>query len=243
MTDGQIPFAFWNSLATDISIFSWLAGLLICLVYFVRLLLVSDLKNKYDFIIKHEINWLWAASLLLIFGACFYANTGITEITRMWIFVRAFMTIALGLMVALVVQNMLKFYYPFYIEKRLKKLRYKPRISPSGNKMILMTESDEDAYLDEGMQAEENLFSVDYDVWKDETTGYIKVEKYSGHLHALECPECNYQTFKINQEEVLKTATPEQDGTLEKHYRCSYCGYRSKKTVHLKFSYKPDAHG
>jgi hypothetical protein len=240
MNDGQVPFAFWNSLATDISFFSWSAGFLVFLVYLIRLMLVSDLKKRYDFIIKNEINWLWIASLCMIVGACFFGNTGITEITRMWIFVRAFMTIALGLMVALVVQNLLKFYYPFYIEKRLKRLRYQPRVSPSGNKMVLLTESDEDVYLDEGMQAEENLYSVDYDVWKDESSGFIKIEKYSGHLHALECPECNYQTLKIQHEDVIRIATPEQDGTLEKHYRCSYCGHKSKKSVHLKFSYKLD---
>ena len=111
MTDGQVPFAFWNSLATDISIFSWSAGLLLLFIYVIRLLLISDLKKKYDFIIKNEINWLWVAALCMVVGAGFFANTGITEITRMWIFVRAFMTIALGFMVALVIQNLLKFYY------------------------------------------------------------------------------------------------------------------------------------
>ena len=55
MTDGQVPFAFWNSLATDISIFSWSAGLLLLFIYVIRLLLISDLKKKYDFIIKAPV--------------------------------------------------------------------------------------------------------------------------------------------------------------------------------------------
>jgi hypothetical protein len=139
------------------------------------------------------------------------------------------------LIAALIVQNLLKFYYPFYIEKRLKELRYRPRVSPkTGKPMKLLSEAEEDAYLDEGMQAEENVFSIDYDVWKDEESGFIKIEKYAGHLHALECPECNYQTFKVVKEEILKAPTATEEGELLKHYQCSYCSYKAKKTVTLK---------
>ena len=70
-----------------------------------------------------------------------------------------------------------------------------------------MSEDEEDVYLDEGMQAEENVFSIDYDVWVDEETGYTKIEKYSGHLHAIQCPECNYQTFKVVSEEIIAQPT------------------------------------
>jgi DNA-directed RNA polymerase subunit RPC12/RpoP len=145
----------------------------------------------------------------------------------------------MGMIVALVVQNLLKFYYPFFIEKRLKVLRYRPRISPkTGKAMKLLSEDEEDAYLDEGMQAEENVFSIDYDVWKDEETGYVKIEKYSGHLHALQCPECNYQTFKVVREEILKAPTQTEEGELAKHYQCGYCGYKAKKNVTLRMSQK-----
>jgi DNA-directed RNA polymerase subunit RPC12/RpoP len=148
----------------------------------------------------------------------------------------------MGMITALILQNLLKFYYPFFIEKRLKVLRYKPRVSPkTGKPMKLLSEEEEDAYLDEGMQAEENVFSVDYDVWKDEETGFIKIEKYSGHLHAIQCPECNYQTFKVTREEIVKTPSPTEEGELVKHYTCSYCGHKGKKSVHLKYINKTEA--
>src|ERR1041384_1006138 len=165
----------------------------------------------------------------------------ITEITPVRIGVRIFVTSAMGLIVAVIVQNLLKFYYPFYIEKRLKVLRYRPRISPkTGKAMKLLSEEEEDVYLDEGMIAEENVFSVDYDVWKDEETGYIKIEKYAGHLHALQCPECNYQTFKVVREEILKQPSTTEEGELLKHYQCGYCGYKAKKTVVLRQSSKSE---
>jgi DNA-directed RNA polymerase subunit RPC12/RpoP len=162
-------------------------------------------------------------------------------LTNLWIFVYVFTTVSMGMIVALIVQNLLKFYYPFFIEKRLKVLRYRPRVSPkTGKAMKLLSEEEEDVYLDEGMIAEENVFSVDYDVWKDEETGYIKIEKYAGHLHALQCPECNYQTFKVVREEILKQPNTTEEGELLKHYQCGYCGYKAKKTVVLRQSSKAE---
>jgi DNA-directed RNA polymerase subunit RPC12/RpoP len=238
----ESAFASWNNLAANIAYFAWAVGLLIIVGYVVRLASVSDNKDKYDFINRHEINWLWISAISLIAGACFYANAGIVSVTWLWIFVRVFVSVSMGMITALIIQNLLKFYYPFFIEKRLKVLRYKPRVSPkTGKPMKLLSEEEEDAYLDEGMQAEENVFSVDYDVWKDEETGFIKIEKYSGHLHAIQCPECNYQTFKVVREEIVKNPTPTEEGELIKHYTCSYCGHKGRKSVHLKYSNKTEA--
>jgi hypothetical protein len=225
----------WNALAQNIAYLCWAVGLLIALGYYIKLSSTKGSKEKYDFINKFEINTLWIAVIALIIGGCFFANSAVTHLTPVYIGVRIFVTAAMGLIVAVIVQNLLKFYYPFYIEKRLKLLRYQPRISPNtGKPMKLLSEEEEDAYLDEGMQAEENVFSVDYDVWKDEETGYIQIEKYAGHLHALQCPECNYQTFKVVREEIVKQPTETEEGEITKHYLCGYCGYKAKKTVILK---------
>lgn len=228
-------YAPWNAMAQKIAYGCWALAFLFVLGHVIKLLTTSDPKTKYDYINRSEIRFLWMATIVLVIGCCFYANSYITELNTILIFVRVFTTVSMGLIAALIVQNLLKFYYPFYIEKRLKVLRYQPRISPkTGKPMKLLSEEEEDAYLDEGMQAEENVFSIDYDVWKDEETGHIKIEKYSGHLHALECPECNYQTFKVVKEEILKAPTPGVEGELLKHYECGYCSYKAKKNVTLK---------
>jgi hypothetical protein len=232
-------FETWNAMAKNIAFISWAISILIVLYHVVRLSTMKDAKSKYDYINRSEIKTLWIASIILIIGCCFYANGNISELSALWVFVRFFTTFAMGMIVALIIQNLLKFYYPFFIEQRLKALRYKPRVSPkTGKPMKLLSEEEEDAYLDEGMQAEENVFSIDYDVWKDEETGYVKIERYAGHLHALRCPECNYQTFKIVREEILKAPTTEEEGELLKHFQCGYCGYKAKKTVTLRMSQK-----
>src|SRR5688572_15785242 len=242
MIDALPSYDAWNAMAANVAYVSWAIGLLVILGYLVRLVTISEYKDKYDFINRHEIRILWISSIVLIVGACFFVNSNIIELTALWIFVYVFTTVAMGMIVALIVQNLLKFYYPFFIEKRLKVLRYRPRVSPkTGKAMKLLSEDEEDTYLDEGMIAEENVFSVDYDVWKDEESGFIKIEKYSGHLHAIQCPECNYQTFKVTREEIVKTPSPTEDGELVKHYTCSYCGHKGKKSVHLKYTNKTEA--
>ncbi len=230
----------WNNLALNLALGFWAIGILVILGYIVKLNTLGGSKNKYDYINRHEIKVLWIATIILVIGACFFVNANIVEITTLLIFVHIFVTTCMGILVALIIQNLLKFYYPFFIERRLKVLRYKPRISSSGKPMKLLSEEEEDAHLDEGMIAEENVYSVDYDVWLDEESGEKKIEKYAGHLHAIQCPECNYQTFKVTREEIIRQPSDTEEGELLKHYVCGYCGYKARKTVALKVQTKLD---
>lgn len=227
-------FVTWNEWAQYVAFGLTGLAVLILLGHLIKLAATNDAKKKYDYINRSEINTLMVCSVLIIIAGGLYANAFIVELGLLWLFVRIFVTVSMGLIIGVIVQNLLKFYYPFYIEKRLRKLRYRPRISPkTGKPMKLLSEEEEDVYLDEGMQAEEEIYSVDYDVWVDEETGYTKIEKYSGHLHALQCPECNYQTFRVSREEILKQPTSEEEGELTKHFECGYCGYKAKKNYNI----------
>jgi hypothetical protein len=209
-------------------------AVLLVLLYYLRLGTLGEFKQKYDYINKNEIDVLWRSAVIILIGAVIWVNSLFGETEFLWLAVKVFVSGMLALIIGVIVQNVLRFYFPFYIEKRLKKLRYTPRVSPkTGKPMKLLSEEEEDVYLDEGMQAEEDIFSVDYDVWVDEETGYTKIEKYSGHLHALQCSECNYQTLKVVKEEIIKSPTLEEDGELMKYFKCSYCGHKARKTFHI----------
>lgn len=227
---------WWYDVATNAAYITVASGVIILLVYFIRLLLVSGNKGRYDFISQSEVRFLLVSSVFFIISFLLFYNREISgHYSFMIMFARVFLTGCVGLVLVTIVQSFLKFYYPFFIEKRLRELRFKPRISPkTGKPMKLLSEEEEDAYLDEGMQAEENVFSVDYDVWKDEESGFIQIEKYSGHLHALRCPECNYQTLKLIKEEILSNPTLSYEGELMKHYQCTYCGHKARKSVVLR---------
>ena len=113
----QQDFTAWNSLAQNIAFVCWAVGILIALGYYVRLSTTKGSKEKYDFINKNEIRSLWIAVVILIVGGCFFANSAITSLTPVMIGVRIFVTAAMGLIVAVIIQNLLKFYYPFYSRK------------------------------------------------------------------------------------------------------------------------------
>jgi hypothetical protein len=110
-----------------------------------------------------------------------------------------------------------------------------PRVNPNtGNKMRLLAEHEEDVHLDAGMKAEEDVFSIDYDVWVDEQTNEVLVEKYQGHLRALECGNCGFYTLKVVREEITQKPTVDTPGELIKHYECSYC--KSVRATAFKIS-------
>jgi len=232
MTDPISPelLASWNKYGQILAFVLAGLGVLILLGHYIKLVTTSDNKARYDYINMHEINLLWYGVLSLLVGSALYGNTVAPNQSWLWFFVILFMTGMVAMIIGVIIQNILKFYYPFFIEKRLKKLRYTPRISPDGRKMKLLSEEEEDVYLDEGMQAEEDAFSVDYDVWIDEISGFTKIEKYNGRLHALQCDECNYQTLKVDHEEIIQQASETEDGELMKYYACGYCGHKQRKS-------------
>src|SRR4051812_12970160 len=119
-------YAPWNEMAQKIAFALWAVSVLIVIAHFIKLAITNDAKSKYDYINRYEIKTLWIASIILILGSCFFFNSNVSELDVLWFVVRAFVTFSMGMIAALIIQNLLKFYYPFYIEKRLKVLRYRP---------------------------------------------------------------------------------------------------------------------
>jgi hypothetical protein len=134
------------------------------------------------------------------------------------------MGVAGGTLVGSVSFLILQYWYPTKLNTRLQKWRYMPRVNPkNGNTMKLLTEEEEDVHLDLGMQAEENIFSIDYDVWVDEQTGEVQIEKYMGHLTGLRCNNCGFYTMKVVREEIIERHEDDSPKELLKHYQCAYC--------------------
>ena len=168
-----------------------IVAFLIWLFHQIKVSSIKNYKAKYDFIRKNEIQNYKYAFIVVAVGVAMFINTyGKDTLTfdTVWFLVRGFISVAGGTLVGYIGSLILQYYYPTKLDRKLKKWRYTPRINPqSGNKMRLLREDEEDVHLDEGMRAEEDVFSVDYDVWIDEMTGRTQVEKYTGHLEALLC--------------------------------------------------------
>ena len=215
-------------------------GILILLYHEFKVFQIKDYKEKYDYVNLHEVRYFWYAVMAFILAAALYANSILTEpITStargmLFFYVRIFITVCLTLIAYFTFYSMVRIYYPKYLEKRLNKLRTTPRISPAGNAMRKLSEEEEDIHLDAGMVSEEqNVHSVDYDVWIDDQTGFKKIEKYNSYQHAEECSECGYYTLKIDREEIEIKPTANETGLLLKHYKCEYCNHREAREMKL----------
>jgi len=220
-------------------------ALLMVVFYLLKYSGARSLKEKFDVASTKETKTYLNANYVLAIGIFFLLNTVYDEtvvLSPIWFGIRAFVSMCIATLHIYIAYLIFKYYYPGPLQKKLQRLRYTPRINPStGNTMKLLSESEEDAYLDEGMQAEENAFSVDYDVWIDEETQETHIEKYQGHLTAFECDRCGFQTLRLVKETVLSEPTEHRDGEIEKEYECSYCGRIKRKNQTLNKHMDKDA--
>ncbi len=158
---------------------------------------------------------------------------GCTKINKNFFVIRVFYTLGFSAIAYYSLSSLVRILYPRVVERRLNKVRNKPRISPTGNVMRKLSEEEEDVHLDQDQidQESSEIHSVDYDVWIDEKTGYKKIEKYMSYQHAEECSECGFTTMKIINEEIEVKPTANETGLLLKHYLCNYCRHREAREV------------
>jgi hypothetical protein len=217
-----------------VSYFLTALGIIIVAIYFTRKSLLKGYKDKYNLISRYEERVIRYVSLAWIVAFVIYPRSIVSEAVKRHDLVDFLIALILGLSLAFAIYYILKHYYPDYLDRRLSRLRYRPRMSPkTGKPMKLLTEEEEDVYLDEGMQAEEDVFSVDYDVWIDEESGYTQIEKYSGKHTLKQCSKCSYYTLKVEKEELLIAPSTTSSGELLKRYKCTYCGHTEKEIFHV----------
>lgn len=211
------------------AIIAFTGGVIIYLLHNLRVASIRDFKAKYDYINSHEVRWYKWTFYCFGVGIAFLINMygsgdRILNSVGVWFFVRIFFGLAGGTLIAYVSKLILQYYYPSKLNNKLKKWRYMARVNPkTGNRMRLLSEEEEDVHLQEGEQSEENIFSIDYDVWLDEKSGDIQIEKYEGHLTALRCNNCGFYTMRVHHEEISDRFEDGSPKEMIKHYRCDYC--------------------
>jgi hypothetical protein len=226
-----------NSLLGIGAMISLIAMIAILVYHEVRVFMVRDPKDRYDYVNTHEIRYFWYAVIVFIIAAGLYLNkvvgSQIPVSESAQPVVRFFFLAAFVVIAYMVLSSGVKLLYPPVIERRLKRIRNKPRMSPMGNVMRKLREEEESVHLDQSeIDAQAStVHSVEYDIWVDEKTGYKRVEKYMGYQHAEKCSECGFYTMKIYTEEITRKPSATEDGLLVKHYRCSYCKHREAREV------------
>ncbi|RME93174.1 MAG: TPM domain-containing protein [Candidatus Hydrogenedentota bacterium] len=110
-----------------------------------------------------------------------------------------------------------------------KNIRYgKHPCEHCGSAMRLLTEEEEDTFLSDGQEKEEQIHSVEYDVWFCEKCENIRLEQYIQSGNASKCPKCNFITYILVQDKVLKAPTYSSSGKGVLIFKCQNCNYEYK---------------
>jgi uncharacterized protein len=96
--------------------------------------------------------------------------------------------------------------------------------------MTLLGESDDDALLEEGQQAEERIKSVDYDVWRCGACGHHFTLRYPKWFSSYsKCTQCHHRT-KSSTETVIAAATTSSSGSARVVETCAFCTFHREYT-------------
>ncbi|MDR1591561.1 MAG: TPM domain-containing protein [Prevotellaceae bacterium] len=98
------------------------------------------------------------------------------------------------------------------------------------NVMHLLTEKEEDAYLKREQLKEEELKSVDYDVWLCGACAHTEVLPYvnMNSKYGI-CSACRAKTYYLKQHVITQQATTFRTGQGCRIYVCANCGKRDEK--------------
>lgn len=118
-------------------------------------------------------------------------------------------------------------------KRKMQAVREHPRdCHQCGTKMNRLSEATEDKYLSKEYQFEENLKSVDYDVWLCAACGSVSVEQYvNERTKYAACPKCKTYAFYTERTTTLVHATTSSTGEEEIIKRCKYCNNRERTTI------------
>jgi len=108
----------------------------------------------------------------------------------------------------------------------LKRLRTQPIVcGQCGNKMQRLTKQPAlNAYLTPTQQTEENIGSIDYDVWHCAQCGNTEALAFNNRMSKYTvCPNCQAKAYYLVQDRIVKQASSFSQGQGERVYSCMNC--------------------
>jgi uncharacterized protein len=126
-------------------------------------------------------------------------------------------------------------FFWMYHGGRQKHYRNAPRACGKCNQpMRKLAESEEDAYLSPAQQKEEEVQSVDHDVWLCDACQKTERLAYPGKATSYSrCPNCKNQTLMLESDTVLQAASATQAGQGEMVYSCNFCAHTKREKYRI----------
>jgi uncharacterized protein len=99
--------------------------------------------------------------------------------------------------------------------------------------MMRVAETEDDALLEKGQQAEERVGSVDYDAWRCPNCSHRFTLRYPKWVSSFsKCPQCHNRT-KSSTEHVIQHASTTSSGSARVVEQCAFCSFRRDYTKAL----------
>lgn len=119
-------------------------------------------------------------------------------------------------------------------KSKMNALRNTPPQADNGKAMVKMDEKTDDGFLNAFQLKEEELKSVDYDVWIDNPTNQVKIYRFENYGSKYKaCPSCGTKAYLMIKNETLVSPTYESSGTGQKTYKCKACNHVNKTTYSI----------
>ena len=117
-----------------------------------------------------------------------------------------------------------------FLSRRMKALRTAPRYSrETGSPMHLLDEKGDDEFLNDGQIMEEQLGSVDYDVWKPEDDSDLLILRYDNRYSKYKkCPSCKFKAYYHARTQIVRHATYSSSGKKRLVWECKNCRYEKE---------------
>lgn len=117
------------------------------------------------------------------------------------------------------------------VRKKYRKARDGAMNCPTcGGKMHKLNEEEDNNLLSPSQDFEEQLNSVDYDVWVCDDCGTVERFAFPNkHSQYQECEHCHTKAATMVQDHVVIPATTRRSGVGERVYECKYCHTPTRK--------------
>jgi uncharacterized protein len=116
-----------------------------------------------------------------------------------------------------------------HFTNKMNLVRAHPRACKNcGGQCVKLSENQEDEYLSKESQFEENIKSVDYDVWKCTACNEVQYEAYiSDKTKYTACPNCKTYANYVSNSSTKVAATTLATGIMVNQYVCKFCNHKS----------------
>jgi uncharacterized protein len=124
------------------------------------------------------------------------------------------------------------FFYHLFRKRLYRNHSRKCKVCKANMKKI--SEKKDDEFLSKEQQMEENLRSIDYDVWQCEACKSTEEWLYPNrHSKYSACPKCNTRAFHLVGRNTLVSATYSSSGKGEETHSCKFCNHTTKSTYSI----------